>query len=466
MLLTITTTHRPATDLGYLLYKNPAKVQSVELSAGKAHIFYPEANEERCTIALLLDIDPIGLVRNNKGPSGDNFVLEHYVNDRPYVASSFMSVALSKAFATAMNGTCKDRPELVEQKLPLEVNISVVPSKGGEVFLRKLFEPLGYQVITEGYPLDPTFPEWGQSRYFSVTFRHEIRLRDLLSHLYVLIPVLDNDKHYWVGEHEIEKLVDKGEGWLQTHPEKEQITKRYLKNISSLTRQALSVLAEEEIGAEEVETEELPVEVVQKRNSLHVQRLLLTLEQLKQSGAKRVLDLGCGEGKLLRMLLKERQFTKIMGMDVSHRSLEIAKDKLKLDRLSETETNRIELIQGSLMYKDSRLSGYEAAAIVEVIEHLEPDRLAAFEKVVFGYAKPKTIIITTPNVEYNQLYETLALGNFRHTDHRFEWTRNEFETWAQQLAETYSYLVRFLPVGEEEENVGAPSQMGIFELNR
>jgi 3' terminal RNA ribose 2'-O-methyltransferase Hen1 len=468
MLLTISTTHKPATDLGYLLYKHPGKVQSVELSQGKAHIFYPEATEERCTIALLLDIDPIGLVRNSKGPSGEGFALEHYVNDRPYVASSFMSVAIAKAYATAMNGTCKDKPELVNQALPLEVSLSVLPCKGGEYFLRKLFEPLGYQVQATHHILDPHFPEWGDSRYFTVKLTHTIRLRDLLSHLYVLIPVLDNDKHYWVGEHEIEKLFDKGEGWLQTHPEREQITRKYLKNLSALTGPALAILtAEEQAEDEESVDTELPLEIIEKKKTLHEQRLTLTTEQLLKSGAKRVLDLGCGEGKLLRLLLREKQFEEILGMDVSFQSLEIAKDRLKLDRMPDKQKERIRLIQGSLLYRDKRLAGYDAAAIVEVIEHLDQPRLAAFERVVFSFAKPGTVVLTTPNAEYNQKYATLTAGTFRHADHRFEWTRAEFEVWAKNVASVYHYQVHFLPVGPEDEAVGAPSQMAVFEkMNR
>ncbi len=467
MLLTISTTHQPATDLGYLLYKHPAKVQSVELSKGKAHIFYPEVSEEKCTVALLLDIDPIGLVRNTKGPSGEGFALEHYVNDRPYVASSFMSVAIVKAFATAMNGTCKDRPELVEQPLPFEVNISVLPSRGGENFLKRLFEPLGYQVQSTPHALDNTFPDWGNSRYFIVKLTHTIRLKDLLSHLYVLIPVLDNDKHYWVGEHEVEKLLTKGEGWLQAHPEREQITRRYLKDLKPLTHLAFSILAEEEIAEEEAAIdEEIPKEVIEKRKTLHEQRLTLTLEQLKKSGARRVLDLGCGEGKLLRLLLKESQFEEILGMDVSFRSLEIARDRLKLDRMPARQQERIKLIQGSLLYKDKRLSGYDAAAIVEVIEHLDMPRLTAFERAVFEFAKPGTVILTTPNAAYNVKYASLTAGAFRHSDHRFEWTRAEFEAWATAIAANYHYKVSFLPVGPEDADVGAPSQMATFETIR
>src|SRR5436190_17920500 len=146
MLLTITNTKPPATDLGYLLHKNPSRVQSFELSFGKAHVFYPEATENRCVAALLLDVDPVGLVRSRRGPAGEGGLLDQYVNDRPYVASSFMSVAIAQVFGSALSGRSKDRPELVETPLPLEARLSVLPCRGGEGFLRRLFEPLGYDV--------------------------------------------------------------------------------------------------------------------------------------------------------------------------------------------------------------------------------------------------------------------------------------------------------------------------------
>ena len=244
MLLTITTTHRPATDLGHLVRKNPARVQSFELSFGRAHVFYPAATEERCTVALLLEVDAIGLVRGRRGPSGEGRTLEHYVNDRPYVASSLLSVAIAEVFGSALSGHSKDRPELVDQPIPLTATVAVLPCRGGESFLRRLFEPLGYRVQVAGSPLDETFPEWGDSPYFTVTLDGNLPLRLLLSHLYVLVPVLDNDKHYWVGDDEVQKLLRHGEGWLAAHPERETITRRYLKHRRDLVNEALGRLTE------------------------------------------------------------------------------------------------------------------------------------------------------------------------------------------------------------------------------
>lgn len=501
MLLTVTTTRRPATDLGWLLHKHPEKVQAFKVAFGQAHVFYPEATEARCTAALVLDVDPVGLVRRRGGSSGDGFSLRQYVNDRPYVASSFLSVAIAQVYGSALGGRCADRPELVDELLPLEARIAVLPCRGGEAFLRRLFEPLGYAVQAEQHPLDSKFPDWGDSSYYTVTLSGQQRLQDLLTHLYVLVPVLDNDKHYWVGQDELEKLLRKGEGWLAGHPEREAISTRYLKHRRGLATEALARLAEADHpdpGTEQVvhEQEEAALEaavvvpgqaatrlpetqsdggaapaVEERVPTLAEQRLAIVLAALRGCGARSVVDLGCGEGKLLRLLLDDKQFERIVGLDVSLRSLKIAAERLRLDRLppklvgpaSGRSEPRLELMHGSLMYRDSRLAGFDAATSVEVVEHLDPPRLAAFERVVFEFAQPRTVIVTTPNVEYNVRFETLQAGRLRHRDHRFEWTRAEFETWARGLATRFEYDVRFLPVGPEDAEVGAPTQVAVFE---
>ena len=428
-------------------------------------MFYPEANETRCTAALVLDVDPIALVRKRRGPSGENRAREHYVNDRPYVASSFLSVAIAQVFRDALGGRSKERPDLAQTELPLEIIVSTLPCRGGEVFLRALFEPLGYELEIESSVLDAQFPEWGQSPYFSVTLRAQKKLAEVLSHLYVLIPVLDDEKHYWVGDDEVEKLLRHGEGWLQLHPEREAIINRYLRRQRSLTREAINHLSRDEaVDADETEVEhDLEESAVEKPLSLHEQRLRAVLGVLQESGARRVLDLGCGEGRLLRALVKEKQFEEILGSDVSHRSLEIAAERM--ERLPPIQKARIQLLQSALTYRDDRLSGYDAAAVVEVIEHLDPARLEAFARSVFEFARPATIVITTPNVEYNGQWETLPAGKLRHKDHRFEWTRAQFENWSQETATRFRYEVRFAPIGPEAERIGAPSQMGIFTRN-
>ena len=462
MLLTITSTQRPATDLGFLLHKNPANVRTVAMSFGDAHVFYPVATDERCTAALMLEVDPIALVRRGRG--GEAFALAQYVNDRPYAASSFMSVAIAKLFGTAMSGRSDDRPELAAGPLPLEVRIPVLPATGGEAIVRRLFEPLGYEVSSRPIPLDERFPEWGASRYVDLSLRGDVRVADLLAHLYVLLPVLDDEKHYWVDEGEIEKLLSKGGTWLAAHPDKELITFRYLRYRKHLARAALArLLDEDQTDVEEADAQHDREEAeIEEHMSLRDQRLGSVISAIRSAAPTSVLDLGCGDGRLLQALLKEPAITRIVGMDVSSRAVDRAARRLHLDRAAPRVRERLRLILGSLTYRDGRLAGFDAAVLMEVIEHLDPPRLDALERTVFAEAVPRTVIVTTPNVEYNVRFDGLPAGSFRHRDHRFEWSREQFATWAASLAERRGYGVRFLPVGDEDPEVGPPTQMAVF----
>lgn len=466
MLLTLTTTHQPATDIGFLLHKNPENLHSVTLNFGKAHVFYPEATSARCTAALLLEVDPVQLVRKG-GKPGEGFALEQYVNDRPYVASSFMSVAINKVFGTAFSGNSKHRPELVEAALPLSVTLHALPCRGREELLQRLFAPLGYAVAAERIPLDEHYPEWGESSYYTVTLTRTCPLREFLVHLYVLIPVLDNSKHYYVGQDELEKLLKFGADWLAQHPERELIARRYLKHSRSLVAQALHRLTEDAADDDGDDHSAAPKQLedkLEEKISLNQRRMDWVVAQLKAQGARRVLDLGCGEGKLLHALLEERSFEAITGADVAYRALEIARRRLKLDRLSETQLKRINLLQTALTYRDQRLAGYDAATIVEVIEHLDLPRLDAFKRSVFAFTRPGLVLMTTPNVEYNVLFEGMQPGSLRHKDHRFEWTRQEFQDWANAAAAQYGYNVTFDGIGDPHPEHGCPTQAGIFTI--
>jgi 3' terminal RNA ribose 2'-O-methyltransferase Hen1 len=464
MLLTITTTHKPATDLGYLLHKHPDRVQTFSFSFGQAHVFYPEASDARCTVALLLELDPVQLVRGGRPGVRGGGLLDAYVNDRPYVASSFMSVAIGHVLRTAMTGKSAERPDLAETTIPLEARLAVVPCRGGAGLLRRLFEPLGYAVGVAGVPLDEAHPAWGASRYFSLNLSAEGRLRDLLMHLYVLIPVLDDEKHYWVGRDEVEKLLQHGGQWLAAHPERELIVRRYLRHQAGLTREALRRLLDEDQADPDADAvaHAKAEEETEARVGLHEQRLARVAALLREHGAARVLDLGCGEGKLLQVLAKDRGFSELVGVDVSVRALEVARRRLRLDRPQSAQRARVRLLHGSLTYRDRRLEGYDAAAVVEVIEHLDPARLASFERVLFEFARPRIVVLTTPNAEYNVKFEGLPAGTFRHADHRFEWTRAEFAAWVAETGRRYEYAARIEPVGPEDPILGAPSQIAVF----
>ncbi|WP_020133905.1 3' terminal RNA ribose 2'-O-methyltransferase Hen1 [Streptomyces sp. 351MFTsu5.1] len=479
MFLTITTTgtpERPATDLGYLLHKHPEKAQAFSTSYGRAHVLYPEADDQRCTAALLLEVDTVALVRRGKGKGrggAPDAALAQYVNDRPYAASSLLAVALSAVFSSAMRGVCAARPELPAQARPLRIEVPALPARGGSGLVRRLFEPLGWTVTVEPVALDAEFPEWGDSRYVRLELESsELTVAEALRHLYVLLPVLDDAKHYWVAPDEVDKLLRAGEGWLPAHPEQKLITSRYLSRRWSLTREAmerLELVRLAETDDSEVEdidnAVEADTETEEKPTPLAVQRREAILDALRAAGAARVLDLGCGQGQLVQALLKDPRFTEIVGVDVSVRALTIASRRLKLDRMGERMASRVQLLQGSLAYTDKRLKGYDAAVLSEVVEHLDLPRLPALEYAVFGAARPRTVLVTTPNVEYNVRWESLPAGHVRHSDHRFEWTREEFRAWATSVAERHGYEVEFRPVGPDDPEVGPPTQMAVFELS-
>jgi 3' terminal RNA ribose 2'-O-methyltransferase Hen1 len=466
MLLTITSTARPATDLGFLLHKHPDKTQSFDVSAGQAHVFYPEASETRCTAALLLEVDPIGLVRGRRSAGPDAFSLAQYVNDRPYAAASMMAVALARVFRTAIAGRCASRPELAATALPLEIWIPALPCHGGPEVAERLFGPLGWTVEARPVPLDPLIPQWGDSRYVGLRLRGQVRLADALNHLYVLLPVLDNAKHYWVSTDEVDKLIRAGAGWLAAHPDRDLVTRRYLAHRRELVLTAVGRLAE----ADDTEPEILdnavsdgePDEAPERQVSLAAQRRGAVVAVLRAAGAATVADLGCGEGALVATLLDDPAFGKVLGVDVSHRALEVAARRLHLDRMPDRRRDRVQLLQSSLTYRDERLAGFDAAVLMEVIEHVDPPRLGALEATVFGSARPATVVVTTPNVEHNVRFADLPAGSMRHRDHRFEWTRAEFRGWADAVAARHGYGLRYLPVGTDDPEVGPPTQMAVF----
>ncbi|WP_134742009.1 3' terminal RNA ribose 2'-O-methyltransferase Hen1 [Nocardioides sp. 503] len=462
MLLTVTTTHQPATDLGYLLHKHPDRVQEFTQSFGTVTVLYPEATVQRCTVALLLDVDPVRLARS-RGRNAPDFSLAQYVNDRSYAASSLLSVAMADVFSTARSGRCDSRQELADSAIPLEIEVPVLPCRGGPAIAHRLFEPLGWTVEAEPVALDDAFPEWGDSRYVRLRLSGVVRLADALNQLHVLLPVLDESKHYWQGPDEVDKLLRSGEGWLTTHPDADLITRRYLGRRGALTRVALARLAElgdeVEEAVEPAEDEEA-LQPAEKRVPLNAQRHDAVHRVLLELGARSVIDLGCGPGQFLARLVQTPSFTRVAGSDVSTRSLQHASRRLHLDRMSERQAERVQLFQGALTYEDDRYAGFDAAVLMEVVEHVDASRLAALEHVVFGAARPGAVVVTTPNAEYNVLYDDLV--GMRHPDHRFEWTRAELAEWSEHVGSTYGYAVELHGVGDVDDTWGSPTQMAVF----
>jgi 3' terminal RNA ribose 2'-O-methyltransferase Hen1 len=374
-----------------------------------------------------------------------------------------LAVALGKIFRTALNGKCEARPELAARALPLEIGLPALPCRGGPDLAGRLLGPLGWTVRAEPVPLDPELPQWGDSAYLSVRLTGRLRLADALSQLYVLLPVLDDTKHYWVADAEVDKLIRAGSGWLARHPERDLITRRYLAHRKRLVLTAVGRLAE----VDDTEPEALDNAVPDEQPGaapppLAVRRCAAVLSVLRERGAGTVADLGCGEGTLVGQLLREPTVRRVLGVDVSHRALDRAAQRLHLDTMPDRQRDRVSLLQSSLTYADDRLTGLDAAVLMEVIEHIDPPRLAAVEQAVFGYARPGTVLVTTPNVEHNVRFAGLAPGALRHPDHRFEWTRAQFRDWAGGVAARRGYQVSYRPVGADDPEVGPPTQLAVF----
>lgn len=465
MLITLTSTAPSASDLSHLLRKHPAKAQSFELSVGTAHVLYPEATDERCTVALLLEVDPIGLVRSTRFRSAGAASIIHYVNDRPYASSSMLAVALGHVFRTAMGGRSETFPELAAGTLPLRITVAALPARGGADLVHALFAPLGWAVEAAPVPLDPERPEWGASPYVDLVLTGDVRLADALRHLYVLLPVLDDGKHYWVSDDEVGKLLRAGDGWLAEHPARDLITRRYLAHQRDLVGEAderLDAGSGAPAGAGPDTGTPGPATPAPRSPSLARLRAETVHAVLTEVGARTVADVGCGSGALLRHLMADPAFTTIIGTDVSASDLESAARRLDLREAGDRVRERIRLLQSSATYEDPRIAGLDAIVLMEVIEHVDPDRHAALEASVFGSASPAAVVVTTPNAEHNALYPGLAAGALRHPDHRFEWTRAEFAAWAARVADRHGYCVEIRPIGDEHPVHGAPTQLALF----
>ncbi len=462
MLLTITTTYSPATDLGYLLHKQPGTVQSLQVAGGQAHFFYSQADRERCTAVLMVEVDPVALVRGRRAGAPEAFGIGQYVNDRPYAASSLLAVAIRRVFSTALAGRSRERPALAGAAIPLEIRVPALPCRGGEALPERFFGPLGWRVEAKEIALDEAVPSWGLSQYVDLSLYGDIPLHDALSHLYVLLPALDDAKHYWVTDDEVDKLVRVGGRWLATHPERQLIASRYLAHQRSMAESAVGRLEEMGVpGPGPADPQPLTLSGAGGR-PLAAERRAAVTSLVQELGARRVLDLGCGEGALLQDLMRIRGLTEVVGVDLSSRMLEMAARRLRLEQMSDRQRGRIGLVQSSITYRDARLRGYDLAVLMEVIEHVDPARLAAAERVVFGYLRPLSVVVTTPNREFNGQFLGLVTGQLRHHDHRFEWSRAEFRAWATRISSTFGYRAQHREVGDLHPEAGAPTQLVVL----
>lgn len=461
--LTLSTTTAPVEDLTFLLHKHPGRAHTRKLSVGQTSVFCTELSEERCTVALMLDVDPIGLLRG-QGAALESFTLGQYVNDRPYVASSLLVGAMRGVYGTALAGNCDARPDRVTASLDLEMHLPTVACADGVQLIERLFEPLGWRVEATALPLDPEVPAWGDSDIFDVRLTGTAVLRHALQQLTVLLPVLDNAKHYWVDQSEPETLLRHGGDWLGDHPERELILRRSLRYQRDLIEAAGEVApsappagtaaAADTAASEPEQPARVPSLARQRGEAVHA--------ELTRLGAASVLDMGCGQGALLAPLARDPRITRLVGADVSAHALAQAAKRLRLDEAPDAIREKVGLIQASLTYRDDRLRGFDAMVLMEVIEHLDLDRLPVAKRTVFADARPAHVLVTTPNIEYNTAYPGLAAGELRNHDHRFEWTRAEFAAWAGRVADTHGYTVELSGIGPADAALGQATQLATF----
>lgn len=458
----------PATDLGYLLHKHPDRVQSFATTQGEATVFYPVADADKCRAVLRVD--------GTDARVDSHTDIDRHVNTIPYAASTRLVVALGKVFGDALAGRCTARPELVDHVWDVSVLIPSVPVRG-TLTPADVFEPLGWSVTARAEPLTPT--EWGDSDFVTLTLSGRFTVRDSLRHIAIALPALAGDKHYFVDDDDIDKLLRHGEGWLETHPRRDSIVRGYLKNLGALARDALTRLdpastcdeesADQDLHDQDLHDREFRVGDLQGedfgddmaadrrmavgRRPLAAERIEAVAGMVRALGARSVLDVGCGEGRLLGTLSADGVFARLAGVDVSTDELGSATKRLERRR-------GIELWQSSLLYTDARCRGFDVVVLMEVIEHIDRGRLPVAVDSVFETMQPGAVIVTTPNSEYNPVYG--ITDGFRHPDHRFEFTRDEFESWCRGVAADHSYTVTTSGIGQVSDDVGTPTQCAVF----
>jgi 3' terminal RNA ribose 2'-O-methyltransferase Hen1 len=460
MLLAVTTTHRPATDLGFLLAEAPSRSRAFDLPFGRAAVYFPEATDDRCTAVLQVELAPAA----SGGRGEEDAPLSRYVDDRPWAASPLLSLAIARVFGSALAGRSRQRPALARSPLPLEATVVSVPCRGGETLVRRLFAPLGWEVSLAPVSVPESDGATATRRAFDLTLRGTCTLSDLLAQVCVLVPALDDPPRDPLGDDEADGLLALGGAWLRAHPERELVVGWYRGPHPSPVRDALARLTAGEAPPEPSTDEPCGAEVsFEAALRLAEAREEAVVRLLRERRVRSVADLGCGDGRLLRRLAEEPSLRRVVGVDVSERALARARRRLDPDRMPAKAARKVELLLGSVLYRDARLAGLEAAVLTEVIEHVDEERLPALVDAVFGAARPRLVVITTPNADHDARSTGLAPGAFRHPDHRFEWSRATFRTWAEATAREHGYQVRFDEVGPPDDERGAPTQLAEFE---
>ncbi|EGW40788.1 3' terminal RNA ribose 2'-O-methyltransferase Hen1 [Desulfosporosinus sp. OT] len=459
MQLAIKATGEGAKMLSFLLSKNPQNLYDRMEKGHRIRLTYTVFSDSEVEAVIFVTPDPVELVKN----SPDTYEITQYINDREFVVSSIFCSYIRSALGTALNGRPKDEYlDWAKHAFLLTIGFGPVATDLPDVAIKQLFEPLGYRIEIERGQAAYNFQLKERSSARFINLQGTLTVQNALKHLFVLIPVLDNYRHYFIDEREIEKLERYGEGWLADHPLKDLIIKRTLR-FRELIDQVGENFDQADTNADtnnEALTPELELksQPVVRLNELRYQRVVKIVENLP--ARESIVDFGAGEGKLSARLGFIPGVQEILAVEPTE------KEQLRaLKRFSEASRKddfiSPILIWGSLFYYDEQLRAKDVMILNEVIEHIDESRLPRVMDTILGSYKPQVLLITTPNVEYNTVYQ-MDDQAVRHKDHRFEWTRSEFSEWTHTLARNYSYDVQLDGIGEEVEGYGHPSQIAIF----
>ncbi|WP_342431763.1 3' terminal RNA ribose 2'-O-methyltransferase Hen1 [Neobacillus sp. FSL H8-0543] len=442
MQLSLTVRGTGAETVSYLIAKNPTNLYERNEKGFKVRLVYPTFTNDEAEFLIYVQPDPIDLARN----SAEKYDITSYINDREFAVSSIFVSAIRKALGTALNGKPDEEyTEWVDHPFVMELNFGPVATDLNDREIEDLFKPIGYKVTIESGV--STFREKSSAKFITIT--GEQTVQNALKHISTLIPVIDNYKHYFIDEREVEKLDRYGDDWLESHPAKLLILKRALRYQSLIVKSKFYHREQSTKGI-----------VEQPKVRLNEQRYDAIVNYIKGlPNRETIVDLGAGEGKL------SVQFGFIDGVKEILSIEPSSKSRVKAIKRFQEENDKERYIEpkslaGSLYYFDERLQNKDIIVLCEVIEHIDEHRLPNIFKTIVNDYRPRILIVTTPNQEYNVVYE--MDDEMRHDDHRFEWTRAEFREKCEQWTKDSSYQVSFQGIGEEIESYGQPTQMAIF----
>ncbi|MBW4084382.1 3' terminal RNA ribose 2'-O-methyltransferase Hen1 [Paenibacillus sp. S150] len=474
MHLIIRVTGAGAGMLSRLLAKNPDNLYDRMEKEARVRIAFTASSEQEAEAVIYVTPDPVELV---KGASSAHNDITQYINDREFVVSSLFCTYIRSALGTALNGKTKEAYlPWVNRKLALELTFGPVASNLPDHALEDLFIPLGYEVVLERGDAAYAFELKSRSSVRYIKLKGIQTLQTALRQLFVLIPALDDYKHYYISDDEVDKIRRYGDGWLENHPQRALILKRTLRFAGAIKHYE-DQMAGDGQQAENGASGEAPgiaepfaapaeasagtgaAEAPKARlNDLRYAAIADTVERL--AARRSIVDFGSGGGKLSARLSSVPGVQEIKAVEPS-----AAAQLRAMDRFAKLEGRPgaivPEPVTGSLFYYDEALRGKDVMILCEVIEHIDERRLNRVMETIFHEYAPGTLIITTPNKEYNALYQ-MEHEKLRHRDHRFEWDREAFGAWCSCWTSAYNYSVRLSGIGEFAQEYGYPTQMAIF----